>query len=109
MTPAPALEEREKYERLSALYLRLWKQIDLVSGESKWLEIATVGQAELRAEAEAILKEVTSDADGRVYEEDFKQTQNLVQLPQQDQGGLNSFRDYLRDLSLRYSQLADEL
>jgi hypothetical protein len=114
-TPQTALLEDDKYERLSDLYLRLWKQLDLVCNDAKWLEVAAVSQDELRTEAEAILNEIstrltssTSLVDASVPEKDFKKTQALVKQANQQEGGLDSFRDYLGDLALRYSELAEE-
>jgi hypothetical protein len=115
-TPQTAIRDDERYERLSDRYLRLWKQLDLICGDAKWLEVGPVSQAELRAEAEAILHEIsprllssnTPLIDGNVLDKDFKKTQALVEQANQQEGGLDSFRDYLRDLALRYSQLADE-
>jgi hypothetical protein len=114
-TPQTAIRGDEKYERLSELYLRLWKQLDLVCGDAKWLQIAPVNQAELRAEAEQILREIsprpatsTPVVDANIVEKDFKKTQELVEQATQQEGGLDNFRDYLRDLALRYSQLAIE-
>jgi hypothetical protein len=114
-TPQTAIRDDERYERLSELYLRLWKQLDLVCGDAKWLEVAPVSQRELRAEAERILEEISPRLassspiiDGSVLEKDFKKTQDLVEQANQQEMGLDSFRDYLRDLALRYSQLAEE-
>jgi transposase-like protein len=114
-TPQTAIRDDERYERLSDLYLRLWKQLDLICGDTKWLEVASVSQAELRAEAQTILNEISSRLaesasliDAHVLEQDFKKTQALVEQANRQEGGLDSFRDYLRDLALRYSQLADE-
>ena len=114
-TPQTAIRDGERYERLSELYLRLWKQLDLVCGDAKWLQVAFVNQGELRTESQAILNEISSGLissapliDADVLEKDFKKTQDLVEQANQQEGGLDSFRDYLRDLALRYSQLADE-
>ncbi len=110
-TPGQAIQQREHYERLSDFYLRLWKQLDLVCGDANWLQIGPVSQAELRKEAEAILQEIDRRltasplADGTVLHQDFQKTQDL--LDQRSPGsGSCAFRDYLRDLALRYSQLA---
>jgi hypothetical protein len=110
-----ALQLDEKYERLSDFYLRLWKQLDLACGDANWLQIRPVSQIELRKEAETILAEIhdwlatpTPFTDGTVLDKDFKKTQELVDPAKQQEGGLDSFRDYLRDLALRYSQLAEE-
>jgi hypothetical protein len=114
-TPQTAIRDDERYERLSDLYPRLWKQLDLICGDTKWLEVASVSQAELRAEAQTILNEISSRLaesasliDAHVLEQDFKKTQALVEQANRQEGGLDGFRDYLRDLALRYSQLADE-
>jgi len=105
-TPQTAIQQQENYERLSDFYLRLWKQLDLINGDAKWLDVAPVTQAELRAEAEAILKELApSVTDGDVLRKDFKKTQDLVE----QEVAADGFREYLRDLALRYSQLADEI
>lgn len=108
-TPQTAIQQRENYERLSDFYLRLWKQLDLINGDSKWLDVAPATQAELRADAEAILKEAApSVTEGDVLRKDFKRTQDLVEQASQQEGGADGFREYLRDLALRYAQLADE-
>lgn len=114
-TPQTAIRDDEKYDRLSELYLRLWKQLDLLCGDGKWLEVAAVSQAELRAEATAIMHEIAPGLaasapviDGSVLDKDFRKTQELVEQGNRQEGSLDSFRDYLRDLALRYSQLADE-
>jgi hypothetical protein len=110
-----ALQLDEKYERLSDFYLRLWKQLDLACGDANWLQIRPVSQVELRKEAETILVEIhgwlstpTPFADGSVLDKDFERTQKLVDPAQQHDGGLDSFRDLLRGLALRYSHLAEE-
>ena len=111
-TPGQAMRQREHYERLSDFYLRLWKQLDLVCGDANWLQVGPVSQAELRHEAEAILQDIerwltaSPLADDSVLRQDFRKTQDLLDQGNQAAGGSCAFRDYLRDLALRYSQLA---
>ena len=42
----------EKYETLSDLYLSLWKQLDLLSGEGKWLDLRPIDPSSLKTHVE---------------------------------------------------------
>jgi hypothetical protein len=122
--PQVALTEEEKYERLSDLYLTLWKQLDLICAGGRWLDIGPVDEATLKSNAEAIMKEILpclpeSEPLADVIFKDFRKTQELVhsKKPEQISKGadeiegtnLDAFKDYLRDHALRYSQAAEEL
>ena len=98
---------------MSSLYLTLWKQLDQAVGDNKWFEIRTAEPADLRQRAEEILtklrphllpdREPTSD----MVAKDFKKTQEFAAGATEVEGkALDSFKDYLRENALRYSELA---
>jgi hypothetical protein len=102
-------------QRLSDLYLILWKQLDMLSGGMKWLEVRPVGQVELQREAEAALEELRScfppsDALSDVIDKDFRKTRRFLDGADEIDGmNVEMFKDYLRDHALRYAQASDEL
>ena len=108
--------EREKYERLSDLYLTLWKQLDVLSGAAKWLDIRPVGQEELAKRASGILSALapqlrSGEPSTDVIYKDFRKTQRFVEgsgEPEVDGTRLDVFKDYLRDHALRLSQAVEE-
>jgi hypothetical protein len=121
---SPIIREEEKYERLSDLYLTLWKQLDLVCASGHWLEVRRLDQAELIARAKAILDELApylpeSEPLTDVIYKDFRKTQRFLEHATVQKAGvaaveeiegtkLEAFKDYLRDHALRLSQAAEE-
>ncbi len=114
-TPTRVISEQQRYERLSDLYLTLWKQLDLLFGGMKWLEVRPADQIELQREAEIALAELKpflpeSDALTDVVDKDFRKTRKFLEGAGEIDGmNLEVFKDYLRDLALRYAQASDEL
>ena len=115
--PYQPVPKRETYERLSSLYLTLWKQLDLVTDEGKWLQIRPAQAGELKARVEAIVKEIqvqlrSHGSTGELVSNDIvckdvKKTQEFSEGATEIEGTKRDvFRDYLRDHALRYSQLA---
>ena len=109
----------EKYDTLSDLYLFLWKQLDLVSGEGKWLELRPIDPSKLKTHVERSLEKLRRslrDPDLlKMVQEDYSRTCELLSnhaahwgtLPQAEQNELEAFKAYLRDQGLRYAQAAD--
>jgi len=90
--------------------LTLWKQLDLISRENKWLEIGAADPDELKNRAETILKECcpgpVSELTSVIYK-DFEKTQAFIEGASEIEGTtLDVFKDYLRDHALRYAQLS---
>jgi len=114
-TPTRVISEEQRYERLSDLYLTLWKQLDLLSGGTKWLEVRPATQADLQREAEVALAELKpyvpeSDALNDVIDKDFRKTHKFLEGASEIDGmNFEVFKDYLRDHALRYAQASDEL
>jgi len=114
-TPTRGLSEEQRYERLSDLYLILWKQLDQLSGGMKWLEVRPVDQVELQREAEAALAELRpclppADGLGDVIDKDFRKTHRFLEGAYEIDGmNVEVFKDYLRDSALRFAQASDEL
>jgi hypothetical protein len=114
MAPKPEISEEERYQRLSDLYLTLWKQLDSLSGNTKWLEIRPASQVDLQREAEVVLAELKpcfreSDVLADVIDKDFRKTHRFLEGAGEIDGmNLEVFKDYLRDHALRYAQAADE-
>jgi hypothetical protein len=114
-TPSRVLPEEQRYERLSDLYLTLWKQLDLLSGGMKWLEVRPPNPIELQREAEIALADLRSylpdsDALTDVVDKDFRKAHKFLEGASEIDGmNLEVFKDYLRDHALRYAQASDEL
>jgi hypothetical protein len=110
--------KKEEAARLGRLYLSLWRQLDLLLGEDKWLDVEATDPSNLRSFVErnmGELKNLLDDANllERV-ENDYRHTQEIVdKLPpgnaisQQERAEWVGFKDYLRDQGLRYDDAAD--
>jgi hypothetical protein len=111
MASGPALTMISKYEPLSDLYLALWKQLDMLSEEGKWLELRPENPSALNDDVRQQLQElspVLGELSDAVYR-DFEKTQEFVfSGPHKNDAELASFRDYLRDHALRYADLVDQ-
>jgi hypothetical protein len=112
MAAQPALSIIAKYSELSEFYLALWKQLEMASDGAKWLDIRPENSSDLTEEVQRRLRDLgpeLSESDLNTARKDFEKAQELVSSGAGgDMGELVSFRDYLRDLALRYSELADE-
>jgi len=112
MAAQPALSTIANYSELSELYLALWKQLEIASDGAKWLDIRPENRSDLSEEVQRRLRELGPgllESDLHTARKDFEKAQELVSSDRGgDKGELVSFRDYLRDLALRYSELADE-
>ena len=103
---------RTSYERLSDLYLTLWKQ--LLSGDNKWLEVRPVAPADLQ-EPEIALAELKlylpgSDKLTQEIHNDFRKTQRfLAGVTEIDGATVEEFKDHLREHGLQHAQRSDEL
>jgi hypothetical protein len=110
-TTQPVLDADEKYETLSHLYLLLWKQLDLFTGDDKWLDIRPSTAGELRNEAqqalEALFPLIKDGEFLRVVQADFDRVQ-LVTAHAKDtpKPEVESLKSYLRDQALRYAEEA---
>jgi len=110
-TTQPALSAEEKYETLSHLYLLLWKQLDQLLGDNRWLEVTAVQPGELSKEASEalnVLRPLLKEGDlWRVVKADYDRAQELIAhsdaTPRPD---VESLKNYLRDQALRYAEEA---
>jgi hypothetical protein len=111
MAAQPAPSTIAKYDMLSEFYLALWKQLDFAS-DAKWLEIRPEAPSEVKEEVQrriANLGPGLSESDLNTARKDFEKTNEFVLSGlRAERGELVSFREYLRDLALRYSELADD-
>jgi hypothetical protein len=112
MATQPAPSTNAKYTPLSELYLALWKQLDLASNDAKWLEARPESASALSEEVRdrfARLSPDLSEPDVTTALKDLEKTKELVFSGVRGGAGeVNNFREYLRDLALRYSELADD-
>ncbi len=112
MSSQPVRTRTAKYLQMSEFYLALWKQLDLASDEAKWLEIRPETLSEVNDEVQkrmAGLGSRLSESDLNTARKDFEKANQFVQSESRpEQAELGSFRAYLRDLALRYSELADD-
>lgn len=110
----------EKLEALADLYLSLWKQMDLLSNDGKWLDLGPVDPVELQAHVERRIDDVrdsVQDSDMlEMVEKDYSRTQDLLRKaanersvpPEAEDKELAAFKIYLRDQGLRYDTAASE-
>lgn len=99
----------ETYDDLADFYLALWEQLDRAMDDSRYFEIRPVSASDLRDRAEKMLQMLRPDSSSPVFK-DYKKTQSLVlDRTRVNPAEIASFREYLRDHALRYSELADEL
>jgi hypothetical protein len=107
----PALSPSAKYDKLSEFYLALWKQLDLASNDAKWLELRPEGASELSEEVRDRFSDLRPDLSGSDLNtalKDLEKTKELVFSGfRADAGESVSFREYLRDLALRYAELGE--
>jgi hypothetical protein len=113
------LTSQENLESLGNLYLSLWKQLDLLSGDAKWLEIRPVDPSDLKSHVERGIADVRAklrDPDIlRIVEQDYSRAQTLVDeanavnlVGELDESEWADFKAYLRDQGLRYDEAADD-
>jgi len=99
------------HSKLSELYLALWKQLDLASNGAKWLEVRPENAAALSEEVRQRFSDLRPDLSGLDLStalQDLEKTKELAFSGVRGAAGeVVSFREYLRDLALRYSELAD--
>lgn len=112
MAAQPAPSTSAKYVMLSEFYLALWKQLDLASNDAKWRELRPEAPSAVSEEVQqriAGLGPGLSESDLNTARKDFEKTREFVLSGQRaERGELVGFREYLRDLALRFSELADE-
>src|SRR6266478_7775845 len=101
-TPRTAISHEERYDRLSDLYLTLWKQLDLICGDARWLEIRTADPSELRKMVDAVLKQLQPHLSELEFPDviykDVRKTQKFVEGAHEIEGTkIDVFKDYLRD------------
>ena len=112
MAAGPAPSTKAKYNQLSEFYLALWKQLDLASDGTRWLQIRPENAVDLSEEVRQRAEDFgpgLSGPDLSTALKDFEKTKEFVfSNARIDFGELVGFREYLRDLALRYSELADE-
>jgi len=113
------LTSQENLESLGNLYLSLWKQLDLLSGDAKWLEIRPVDPKDLKSHIERGIADVRGrlrDPDIlRMVEQDYARAQRIVGeatagnlVGEMDESEWADFKAYLRDQGLRYDEAADD-
>ena len=112
MAAQPAPSTSAKYVMLSEFYLALWKQLDLASNDAKWREIRPEAPSAVSEEVQQRIAGLGPGFPNRISilpRKDFEKTREFVLSGQRaERGELVSFREYLRDLALRFSELADE-
>jgi hypothetical protein len=110
MSSQPVRTRTAKYLQLSEFYLALWKQLDLASDGAKWLEIRPETPSDVHDEVQKRMADLgsrLSESDLNTARQDFEKVGQFVLMESRsDHAELVSFRDYLRDLALRYSELA---
>ena len=110
----------EKFEALADLYLSLWKQIELLSNDGKWLGLGPVDPSELQAHVQRGIEDIRGSVQDpgmlEMVEKDYSRTQDLLRKvadeqsasPEAEDKELAAFEIYLRDQGLRYDDAADE-
>jgi len=110
----------EKYETLSDLYLSLWKQLDLLSGDGKWLDLRPIDPSSLKAHVEGkveMIEQLLQDPDLlKMVREDYSHTREFLKnhagqsnpSPHAEDNELEALKAYLRDQGLRYAEAADK-
>jgi hypothetical protein len=103
-----ALSPQQKYEMLSNLYIGLWKQLDTLFGESKWLDVQQVDTQALKASVDSAVEQLVLKLDdiaiSEVVKKDYQRTQQIVAGIADDHA--RDFKEYLRDQGIRYAQAA---
>ena len=119
-TPAPGFLSQVTLEALGDLYLSLWKQLDLLSNEGKWIELRPIDPSQLKTHVDQRMDEVRgAPADSsilKVIERDYSRTQEFVsssasrpeQLPTAEHAQFEALKTYLRDAGLRYEEEAGQ-
>lgn len=108
--------------------MSLWKQLDLLSGEGKWLDLRPVDPSTLKAHVEGrveVLEHLLQDPDLlKMVREDYSRTRTFLSshastqrrsvtaeqsnpMPDAEDNELEAFKAYLRDQGLRYAEAAD--
>jgi hypothetical protein len=110
----PALKTEEKYEMLSHLYLMLWKQLDILQGETKWLDSVPADPDDLKQAAQQALDAVAPFLKGgdlwAVVSRDYNTAQRLTADPRSESPSrMESIKDYLRDQALRFAEESEPL
>ncbi len=112
MATQPAPSPSAKYHKLGEFYLALWKQLDLTSNAAKWLEVRAESASALNDEVRERFNDLRRGLSGSEVNtalKDLEKTKEfLFSGERADPADAVSFREYLRDLALRYSELADE-
>jgi hypothetical protein len=111
--PVAALDPHQKYENLSDLYLMLWSQLDALLGDGKWLDIVPPQPVEWKQAAKRALQELDTMGDWelrKVIGADYARVEEITLHPDaMPKPEIESFKDYLRDAALRYTEDADPL
>jgi hypothetical protein len=113
------LTNQENLASLGNLYLSLWKQLDLLSGDAKWLEIRPIDPNDLKSHVEIGIAEVRARLRDpgilRMVEQDYARAQRIVDeasagnlVGELDESEWVDFKAYLRDQGLRYDEAADD-
>jgi hypothetical protein len=99
----------ETLEQLSEIYLYLWRQLENVAENNKWLEIRPENNAALQERVRSMVDSL-SPAASSLLSSDFRKTQELLLSgPHVNATEVAAFREYLRDNGLRYAQIADSM
>ena len=108
MGAAPPVATAEMLERYTDAYLLLWRQLENVTGENKWLEGHIENAADLQERTRQTIKQLSPEPS--VLLSDYQKTQELVSDGARANAAESAaFREYLRDNGLRYAQLAANL
>lgn len=111
-SPARSLTPREEAGVLRDFYLVLWKQLDLRSGESDWLDITAVSAPDLQKRANELLNQIVElQATPELLATAKHDRKRLLETMQKPSGAkdVDGFKTYLRDRALDFAQQAAHL
>jgi hypothetical protein len=102
----PTAELQVSYEILSEVYLAMWRLLDRISDENRWLEIRPVDAAVLQDDIRQTVESLCLDPSSTLFS-DYQQTQEFLS-PHRSSGNIDlaGFREYLRDTGLRLAERA---
>ena len=109
MATSAAVFSAETYESLCEIYLALWRQLENIAGDTKWLEIRSENIPAVQEQVRRTIESLGPHPSSVLYS-DYQTAQRLVLSgPRVNTTEVASFREYLRDNGLRYAQLADAM
>jgi hypothetical protein len=99
----------ETYEVLSEVYLALWRQLENLSVDNKWVDIRPVSGSLLQEDIRRTIECLGPDPSSTLFS-DYQKTQELLLDGRAgDNVDVAGFREYLRETGLRLAQQADAM